>query len=57
MLGFAQVWLQDYAWCEADKSGQMAQRVAQATEAHERAQLAGSPLFCFETVGLAWVWG
>lgn len=47
--GPLQVWLQEYAWTEADQRQQIASRNARANTEQEEAALSMQPLFCFET--------
>lgn len=45
----AQVWLQDFAWTEADTPARLERRASNAVGPAERQLLAEAPLFCFET--------
>ena len=44
-----QVWLQDFAWAEADTPARLERRAGYAEGPAERRLLAEAPLFCFET--------
>ena len=60
-LGFTalvpvQVWLQDFAWAEADKADKLRQRTNHAVGPAERQLLAGSPVFCVETALCLYRW-
>ena len=45
----SQVYLQEYAWTEAQKAGAVAQRAEHAAHPAERALLIQEPMFCFQT--------
>ena len=44
-----QVYLQEFAWTEEQKSDAIAQRADHAQHAEERALLTTEPMFCFQT--------
>ncbi len=52
----AQVWLQQFAWTEAQKTERLAERLTRLTGPAAAEALAAEPMFCFETALKALYW-
>lgn len=52
----AQVWLQQFAWTEAEKPGKLADRCEHVTNPASAASLDEEPMFCVETALKALYW-
>ena len=56
LQGLPQVWLQQFAWTEAEKPGRLADRAEHGRTPGAAASLAEEPMFCMETALKALYW-